>query len=274
MNRATWVSAPRTAGAAIGFVLLIATAAACSVAPWSQPTRDDIIQRILPATVQVVVEQQEGRRLRTGSGVAVAARDAPRGTECFVLTSAHTVAEVEGRRQVHVVFDRHLGDGLGKKAPAVVLARREAGDVDLAILRAESDRCVAAHLASPPRLGTSVWVVGFPWGRHLTLSSGVISQLNFERAADSETAARLMVDASVSYGSSGGGVFDSLTGGLIGLVEGYRTVRLTSQGVAPEWYIDVPVPGQTVVTPLADIRRFLTDAGYAALLAQQESQHR
>lgn len=262
------------AGAVIALALLVVTAAACSVTSSPESTRDDIIQRILPATVQVVVEQQEGRRLRTGSGVAVAIRDAPRGTECFVLTSAHTVAEGEGRRQVQVVFDRHLGDGVGKKAPAIVLARRETSDVDLAILRAESDRCVAAHLASPPRLGLSVWVVGFPWGRHLTLSSGVISQLNFERAADSETAARLMVDASVSYGASGGGVFDARTGGLIGLVEGYRTARLTSPGSAPEWYIDVPVPGQTVVTPLADIRRFLADAGYAALLAQRESRHR
>ena len=93
----------------------------------------------------------------------------------------------------------------------------------------------------------------------------MISQLNFEVTGDSEPAARLMVDASVSYGSSGGGVFDARTGALIGLVEGYRTARLTSRGDGPEWYIDVPLPGQTVVTPMTDIRRFLSDTGHAAL---------
>lgn len=43
-----------------------------------------------------------------------------------------------------------------------------------------------------------------------------------------------MVDASVSYGASGGGVFDARTGGLIGLVEGYRTARVTSHGAEPD----------------------------------------
>jgi S1-C subfamily serine protease len=251
----------------IGLTVAVLMAAACRSTPWSEPTRDDIIRRILPAVVQVVVEQQEGRRLRTGSGVAVAARNAARGRECFVLTSGHTVTDIDGRRQVHIVLDRHLGDGAGKKATAVVLARRETAEIDLAILRAETERCSAPPLAAPPSLGASVWVVGFPWGRHLTLSSGVISQLNFAPAVDAEAAARLMIDAPVSYGSSGGGVFDARTGGLIGLVEGYRTARLTSPGAAPDWYIDVPVPGQTIVTPLTDIRRFLTDVGYAGLLA-------
>lgn len=238
---------------------------ACGVREWWEPSRDDIVKQILPTVVQVVVEQQEGRRIRSGSGVAFAAREGSRDTECFVITSSHTVADVEGRRQVHIVFERHLADGAGKKVPATVLAYRQTEDVDLAVLRTESDRCLPARHGTPPRLGASVWVVGFPWGRHLTLSSGVISQLNFEVTGDSEPAARLMVDASVSYGSSGGGVFDARTGALIGLVEGYRTARLTSRGDGPAWYIDVPLPGQTVVTPLADIRRFLADTGHAAL---------
>ena len=60
-----------------------------------------------------------------------------------------------------------------------------------------------------------------------------------------------MVDASVSYGSSGGGVYQARGGALIGIVQGYSTARVTSQGADPPWYIDVPVPGQTFVTPLA-----------------------
>jgi hypothetical protein len=52
----------------------------------------------------------------------------------------------------------------------------------------------------------------------------------------------------VNYGVSGGGVFDAQTGGLIGVVGGFATARLTAQGATPAWYIDVPVPGQTHVT--------------------------
>ena len=39
---------------------------------------------------------------------------------------------------------------------------------------------------------------------------------------------------------------------------------MTTHGAA--WYIDVPVPGQTHVTPLADIRKFLADFEQADLL--------
>src|SRR5262249_2308441 len=84
---------------------------------------------------------------------------------------------------------------------------------------------------------------------------------------DRETAARLMVDASVSYGSSGGGVYEAGRGGLIGVVEGYSTARVSAQGANPPWYIDVPVPGQTFVTPLSDVRRFLAEIGSLHLVA-------
>ncbi len=100
----------------------------------------------------------------------------------------------------------------------------------------------------------------------MTLASGIISQVNPETPSNHETDMRLMVGASVSYGGSGGGVYDAHTGGLIGLVEGYRTARVTLRGASSSGYVDVPVPGETYVTPLVEIRRFLTEAGYASLL--------
>ena len=54
-------------------------------------------------------------------------------------------------------------------------------------------------------------------------------------------------------------------GRLIGLVEGYRTARVSFKGDSTARYIDVPVPGETYVVPLADVRRFLTDSGHAGL---------
>lgn len=237
-------------------------------APRAGPTRDEILQRILPATVQVVVEQQEGRRLRSSSGVAIASR----GAACFILTSGHAMKGVQGQRQVSVIFGRHVGEGLGQRAPAILLASRDTKSLDLAILQVEAAPCVPTHLGPPPSLGESVWVVGFPWGSHMTLASGVVSQVNSSAAGSGEASARLMVDASVSYGSSGGGVFEARGGGLIGLVEGYRTARVTSHGTGGEWYIDVPEPGQTFVTSLADIRRFLAETGHARLLDSRPSQ--
>jgi serine protease Do len=256
----------RWARSTVGGALLGAVMAGCGIAKLWAPTPDDVLQRILPATVQVLVEQQEGRRLRSASGVAIASGQTASGKACFILTSGHTVAGTQGHRQVSVVFDRHQGEGVGKKVPATVLAHRETSDLDVAIIRAEGSPCAPASLGVPPRLGASVWVVGFPWGRHMTLASGVVSQLNFDLAQNSETAARLMIDASVSYGSSGGGVFDARTGHLIGLVEGYRTARVVSHGAGPEWYVEVPEPGQTFVVPLTAIRRFLLETGYTGLL--------
>ena len=72
-----------------------------------------------------------------------------------------------------------------------------------------------------------------------------------------------MVDASVSYGASGGGVYSARTGNLVGLIEGYRTARVSFQVDSHTGQIDVPVPGETYVVSLAQIRRFLAATGDA-----------
>jgi hypothetical protein len=101
----------------------------------------------------------------------------------------------------------------------------------------------------------------------MTLVGGIVSQVNGDQAGDRDTAPRLIVDASVSYGSSGGGVYDERTGRLVGLIEGYRTARVSFPGDA-SFYIDVPLPGETYVVPLADIRRFLLDADERDLVGE------
>jgi S1-C subfamily serine protease len=227
------------------------------------PSREEVLQKILPSTVQIVVEQREGRRIKSGSGVAIASRRTDVGASCFVLTSGHTFSGLVGKMEIYAVFGRHRGPG--QKARALLVASRN-DSIDLALLRAESDQCDTVSLASAPVLGEPIWVIGFPLGRQIMVSSGIVSQVGLESASDPGTPARLIVDAPVSYGVSGGGVFDARTGRLIGLVEGFSTARLMAQGPTPEWYIDVPVPGQTLVTPLADIRRFLDEFEQADLL--------
>jgi serine protease Do len=244
-------------------VVLLAAGAGCATDPPRVPSRQQVLQRILPATVQISLEQ-EGRRFRSGSGVVIASRTSDAGTECFVLTSGHTLAGLAEPQQIFVLLDRHHGKKT--KVRARVLARQDTKDLDLALLQADAPQCMAADLGGEPALGDTIWVVAFPWGREMTLVGGVVSQLNVETSAAGESGPRLMVDASVSYGASGGGVFDATTGRLVGLVEGYHTARVSFKNDATGRYIDVPVPGETYVAPLADIRRFLTETGHAGLL--------
>jgi S1-C subfamily serine protease len=243
---------------------LVATG--CSVERLWEPSRDRVLQRILPSAVQVVLEQQEGRRVRSGSGVAIAARSVRGGTECFVLTAGHTLTGAEGKREVYVLFDRHRG--AGSRTRAAIVAQRNTSTVDLAVLRAESGDCVPARPGGRVALGESIWVVAFPWGRQMTLTSGIVSQVRLANDhSDGDAATHLMVDALVGYGSSGGGVYEARTGRLVGVVEGYNTARVTATAGGTPWYIDVPMPGQTFVTPLTDIQRFLADVGHAELFA-------
>jgi S1-C subfamily serine protease len=239
----------------------ILVSSACAVERPHPVTRNEILQRILPSAAQIIVERA-GHRVRSGSSVVVGARASAQGPECYALTSGHNLGR-SAEEEVYIVLG---GEKVGTKIPADVLIQRQAPDLDLALLRVSSDHCPVAQLGEPPELGDPIWVLAFPWGRHMTLISGVVSQLNEEAPNNRETGPRLMVDASVSYGASGGGVFDAETGRLVGLVDSFRAARVTIQVDAHPAHIDLPVPGETFLTPIADIRRFLTEASYADLI--------
>jgi len=234
--------------------IIIVLSAGCTLNSICRPNREDVIEQIVPSSVQIVLERG-GQRFRSGSGVAIAARQSERGTECFVLTSGHTLSRRSDEDRVFILFGRH--HSAGKKEAAVVVAHRDTGELDLALLRAPASECVPAQFGDPPSLGDPIWVVAYPWGRNMTLVGGIVSQVNLDQSGDRATAPRFIVDASVSYGSSGGGVYDA-AGLLVGVVEGYRSARVSFEGNASPQYITVPVPGETYVVPLADLRRFLT----------------
>ena len=241
--------------------IVLGLSSGCTISRLWEPSREQVLERILPSSVQIVLER-DGHRFRTSSGVVIAAHPSASGADCFVLTSGHTLSHRSSQDQVFVLFGRHRG--AGTKAPATVLAHRDTEDTDLALLRAQTNECSPAEFGQPPWLGAQIWVVAYPWGRNMTLAGGIVSQINADQPGDRETQPRLIVDASVSYGASGGGVYDERTGRLVGLVEGYRTARVSFNGDAQS--IDVPVPGETYVVPLADIRRFLMETGQKDLL--------
>jgi S1-C subfamily serine protease len=232
-------------GAALAVALLFGGCASADVG--SQ--RGGALRGILGPSVQLRAEG--GGVRRAGSGVVVAA-DRSTGRS-WIITTRH-LFEPAPLSQLWVVTT----DG-GRRLRARIGARSR--DADLAIVEVTDRALPVASLQETARLGDEVRVVAFPWGRQLTVVSGIVSQIATEEGSEVavEGAVR-MVDASVSYGASGGGVFDAESGMLVGIVESYRTARLALPG-SPERVLDLPVPGETTVVGASAIRRFLESAG-------------
>jgi hypothetical protein len=227
-------------------VTAVAVAGCATVDP---RTDRDTLPGIVASIVQLRAEL-DGDDRRSGSGVVVASD--PQSSRCWIITTRHLLEPTRPRR----LFARLAGHRGSLDAEVVKIS----DELDLAILAVRGVAPPAVTLKDVTGLGQDVWVAGFPWGRRLTVVRGVVSQL----AGDADEAplrgpAR-MVDASVSYGTSGGGVFEVSTGSLVGIVEGYRTARVTLPK-APESVLHVPVPGETTVISSAGIRRFLSSAG-------------
>lgn len=233
-------------------VLALLLAGGCATAGGRGPSRGDVIRQILPATVQLRCERAGGAR-RAASGVLLARDLATR--RAWIVTTRHFL-EPLAPQKVSVV----AGPKARVSATVVTVSDR----ADLALLEVADVDSTPARLKDNVQLGDEVWVVAFPWGRRMTLSSGVVSQVVGDAGGDYQGAAR-MVDVSVSYGASGGGVFDAQTGALVGLIESYRTARVSMQG-SPERVIEVPVPGETTLISADAIRGFLAEAGLTRFL--------
>lgn len=210
--------------------------------------RGGALREIIGSCVQLRTERDGARR--SGSGVVVAVD--PVARRSWIITTRH-LFEPAGAQQLWV----QSTDGRRRLRAAV---RAISPAEDLAVVEVEDRVLPVARLKDSVRLGDEVRVVAFPWGRRLTVVSGIVSQIeSTEGEVEVEGPAR-MVDASVSYGASGGGVFDAANGALVGIVQSYRTARVTLP-VQPERTLDLPVPGETTVVGTPAIRKFLDVTG-------------
>ena len=216
--------------------------------------KGEVIQRLLPSSVRVAAERG-GAKVRSASGVVIHSAAGP--DRSFVLTTRHTL---QGLDDVELYVAAEGRAGSRRRATVVAVS----AEADLALLRVDGVALPPATLGSEGRLGDDVWVVAYPWGRRLTLVSGVVSQVEPAEGEDGQ-GATIMIDASVSYGASGGGVYEAATGRLIGLVEGYRTARMNVRG-DPKLAVEFPVAGETSVVPARVIRRFIEQAGFGHFL--------
>lgn len=228
--------------------LLIATAlvgASGCVTSARAPTRSELLRGVLPSTVQLLAERPGGGR-RAASGVVVAA-DVARGCS-WILTAGHFVAPPIPE----TIFVRTTG-ARERFLAKIVHADRES---DLALLLVPGLVLPPVRTREVAHLGDDVWVVAFPRGRQMTVTSGTVSQVGTGSETDATEGPVRLVDTSVSYGASGAGVFDAETGELIGVVEGYRTAQIAARD-APDRVMEIPVPGETLVISAQTIRRFL-----------------
>jgi hypothetical protein len=246
----------RVLGSAALVTIAALSMAGCASTGGSSP-RAPLMKRLLASTVQLRTEREGGVR-RAGSGVVVASDPATMRT--WVLTAGHLVEPAVPQEITCAV------SGRPGRTRAKLLA--SSPDPDLALLLIEGAALPPVRLRPEVSLGDEVWVVAYPWGRGVTVGSGVVSQIASPDGEITVAGAPRMVDVSVSYGSSGGGVFDAQTGDLIALVEAYRTARIALPR-DPGASVQVPVAGETTVIPAATIVRFLTERGLGTLLPQE-----
>lgn len=229
----------------------------------TRPSRKTVVRQILPHNVRLVTTEG-GKVRRTASGVVVGTERTPEGVASYVITNAHAVALGDLKEPVLTITQEKRGDVT--EYAAEVVATGQVPEMDLALLRVRGVALTPAELATDEELevGEDVVVAASPFGRALSLSGGMLSQVEWDR----ETKAPKMIktDAPIGYGASGGGIFSLETGRLLAIVEGYRTAKVAFAVNEKDFSFDVPMPGETFAAPTSKVRRFLAQHGWSKLV--------
>ncbi|ATB32946.1 S1 family peptidase [Melittangium boletus] len=232
----------------------------------SRPTRKEQVRRILPHNVRLSV-REDGQARSAASGVVIGNEKTPEGVVSYVLTNAHAVA-MDGldKPSLLVIVDAR---GDSTEYAARVVATGSVPDMDLALVKVPGLALEPARLATDAEveLGDDVVVAASPFGRALSLSGGMVSQVEWDK--DSKLPRMVKTDAPIGYGASGGGIFSLESGKLLAIVEGYRTAKVGFAVAEQNFSFDVPMPGETFAAPSAKVRVFLGQHGFARLLGTE-----
>ncbi len=228
-----------------------------------RPTRKQMVRRILPSNVRFLVTEGEKSR-RTASGVVIGTERTAEGVASYVITNAHAVevGDLKDPRMVVIQERRAEVTEYGVE----VVAKGKVPEMDLALLRVPGVELAVAELAEDEELelGEDVVVAACPYGKSLSLSGGMLSQVEWDR--ESKRPRMVKTDAPIGYGASGGGVFSLETGKLLAIVEGYRTAKVGFAVGERDYSFDVPMPGETFAAPSSKVRAFLESKGFGRLL--------
>ena len=181
----------------------------------SSLTTEQVADLVSPSVVVITTEQvvysqwswygQNQVESGAGSGVIIS-------SDGYILTCAHVV---DGASTITVT----IGD---KDYTATVVG--EDSTSDIAVIKVDADGLTPAIVGDSDKLavGDNVLAVGNPLGElGGTVTSGIVSALNrsvtIQGTSSTNTMSLIQMDASVSPGNSGGGLFN-MNGELIGLV--------------------------------------------------------
>jgi serine protease Do len=227
----------------------------------SSSARQDVIDRIVARSVKVAIGQT-AQRMTFASGVVIASRPARQDSEAvsYVLTAAHPFTE----GNTLPIFVGFCGaDAVRGKFAATLVSRDRPETLDLALLRVSGIAAPSIDISEDDsvKLGEQILVVGFPEGQRLGLSAGIVSQLPLSENQNGIPAdrpeGRIVIDADAPRGVSGGGVFETQTGRLLGIVQGHHTFSIAVKDQSQSYALKFPVPGATFMIPLAQIHPFL-----------------
>ena len=189
---------------------------------------DAVVERVLPAVVQIEVSgfgQPESSKKRRNSDVLSRQHLLGSGVivdpDGYIMTNAHVVV---GAQRIRVTITPTLTEistgGPGALSQQRVYDAHLVGldrAVDLALLKIEDKRLPFIPLREQysVRLGQTVLAIGSPEGLDHTVTRGIVSAV--ERQVDpDEPRVHVQTDAPINPGSSGGALIDG-EGNLIGL---------------------------------------------------------
>jgi serine protease Do len=243
-------------------IAVLGAALSACVTAHQADSRTHVISQTLTSTVQLFDIRKDGAH-RAGSGVVLGRGRNPDFT--LILTTKHLLTPVI--EQTIMVMDPLWRKQIIAKIVTI------SDEHDLALLEVGGNlNLTPVAFKARARLGDSIWVVAFPWGRRRTIVSGVVSQITWDKGKHSEVPIEgpvKLVDAPVSYGTSGGGIYDAATGRLLGLVRGYRSAELAVPG-SESAVLKIPVAGETTVVSTEDIHRFLKAQNLEYLFDQSD----
>lgn len=247
------------------------------------PELSDPLPLAIAQSARVIVLDQ-GEVARSGSGVILSSRpqeavrgssapgdESPRGWHNILVTNAHVVAPAspQERLRYRVILEGSAPNSPTNEVEARVIALGEVPAMDLALLAFDGPRLRPATLATPEELtvGADLFAIAAPYGRELSASAGILSRIDYEAGPDQRVnASMLKTDASIGYGASGGGLFSRKSGHLLGIIEGYRTAKLTIPINGELYAFDIPMPGETFAAPAEKLIRFAREKGFGDII--------
>ena len=153
--------------------------------------------------VLVYALDSAGEEIAQGSGVIVGKNYV--ATNCHVLKSAWDI-KVKQTESDKTFALRSLRAGTDKERDLCLLFVQD-------LSKSPAAQPVRIAGARGLEIGATVFAIGAPNGLELSLTRGIVSQL---RDIDGESVPQIQTDAAVTFGSSGGGLFDE-NGRLVGI---------------------------------------------------------